>query len=70
MIILAAWLSKKINSPWLAAALGLILLGMGIYGLVENNMPTVIGIAIIVVGVINMCRLLPRPKEESAAINP
>jgi hypothetical protein len=64
MIILAAWLTKKINSPWLAAGLGLVLIGLGIYGLANDDMPTIIAILIIVVGVINMCRLLPKPKEQ------
>ena len=59
MIILAAWLSKKINSPWLAAFLGLVLIGVAIYGLAENDMPTLIAILIMVIGVINMLRLLP-----------
>jgi len=58
-VILAAWLSRKINNPWLAAALGALLIGLGIYGLVNDDMPTIIAILIIVVGVINMCRLLP-----------
>ena len=68
MVILAAWLSKKINSPWLAAALGVLLIGLGIYGLANDDMPTIIAIVIIVVGVINMCRLLPESKEQDPAI--
>lgn len=68
MVILAAWLSKKINSPWLAAALGVLLIGLGIYGLANDDMPTVIAILIIVVGVLNMCRLLPQPKGQDPAI--
>jgi hypothetical protein len=36
-------------------------------GLANDDMPAIIAILIIVVGVINMCRLLPRPKEQDAA---
>ena len=68
MIILAAWLTKKIHSPWLAAGLGLLLVGLGIYGFANDDMPTVIAILIIVVGVLNVCRLLPEPKKQDPAI--
>ena len=64
MVILGAWLSTKIKSPWLAAALGLLLIILGIYGLANDDMPTIIAILIIIVGVINMCRLLPDSKEQ------
>ena len=63
MIILAAWLTKKINSPKLAALLGLVLIGVAIYGKVNNDMPTAVAVIITVIGVINMLRLLPEPKE-------
>jgi hypothetical protein len=64
MIIAAAALSRKINSPWLAAALGLVLIVLGINGLIQANMPTIVAILIIVVGVINMLRLLPSGSED------
>ena len=67
MVVLAAWLSKKINSPWLAALLGLVLLGLGINGLASDNMPELVAIIIIVVGVMNMLRLLPEEDEEGTA---
>ena len=66
IVALGYWLSKKINSPWLAALLGLVLIGVGIYGLSNENMPTIVAILIIVVGVINMLRLLPQSKKEVA----
>ena len=62
MIILAAWLSRKINSPWMAALLGLILIGIASYGLYTDQIATVLAILIIVVGVMNLARLLPQPK--------
>ena len=68
IIILAGWLTKKINSPWLAAGLGTVLIGLGIYGLANSDMPTIIAVLIIVVGVMNMCRLLPHPKEQAPAV--
>lgn len=56
-------LSKKINSPWLAALLGLVLIGVAIYGLVEHDMATILAIIVIAVGVMNLLRLVPHPKE-------
>ena len=66
MIILAAWLSKKINSPWLAALLGLVLIGVAIYGLATDEIVTILAIVIIAVGVMNLLRLLPHPDEPVA----
>ena len=67
IVVIAGWLSKKISSPWLAAALGLLLIGLGIYGLANDDMPQIIAILIIVVGAINMCRLLPGAREQEPA---
>ena len=64
--MLSAWLSKKINSPRLAAVPGLVLIGVGINGLVSEDMPTIPAILIIVVGVIDVLRLLPQPDEQVA----
>ena len=66
VVLLGAWLSKKINSPALAALLGVVLIGVGIYGLSGDNMPEIAAILIIVVGVINVLRLLPQPAEKVA----
>ena len=63
MVIAVLWLSKKISSPWLAAGIGVILIGLGINGLASDNMPEVVAILIIVAGVINTLRLLPQPAE-------
>lgn len=62
-VVLAAWLSKNVNSLWLAAGLGLILIGVAIHGLVNNDMPTIIATLIMVTGVINLIRR-PPPAEE------
>ena len=66
MIILAAWLTKKINSPKLAAFLGLVLICVAIYGKVNNDMPTILAVIIVIIGVINMLRLIPEPREAAA----
>ena len=66
-VVIAAWLSKQISSPWLAAALGLLLIGLGIYGLADNDMPKLIAILIMVVGAINVCRLLPGARAQEPA---
>ena len=66
MIILAAWLSKKINSPRLAALLGLVLIGVAIYGLATDKIVTILAIVIIAVGVMNLMRILPHADEPAA----
>ena len=38
VVVLGAWLSKKIDSPRLAAALVLVLIGVGIYGLANEEL--------------------------------
>ena len=59
MIVLAAWLSRKIDNPWLAALLGLVLIGVAIYGVSTDQIVTLLAIIIIAVGVMNLLRLLP-----------
>ena len=59
MIVLAAWLSRKIDNPWLAALLGLVLIGVAIYGISTDQIVTLLAIIIIAVGVMNLLRLLP-----------
>ena len=59
MVILAAWLSKKIDNPWLAALLGVVLIGVAIYGVSTDQIVTILAIIIIAVGVMNLLRLLP-----------
>jgi hypothetical protein len=66
IIVLSAWLSKKINSPVLAALLGLVLIGTAIYGLAATDMPTVVAIVIVIVGVMNLLRLLPHSDEQAS----
>ena len=66
MVILAAWLSRKIQSPLLAAALGVVLIAVAIYGLTKDQMPTWMGVVVIVVGVMNVMRLLPEKGEPAA----
>ena len=67
MIVLAAWLSTKINSPRLAALLGVVLLLVAIYGVSQNSMPLALGVIISIVGVINLMRLLPQPDDDAVA---
>ena len=66
MIILAAWLSRKINSPRLAALLGMVLIGVAIYGLVSDQMVTILAIVVIAVGVMNLMRILPHAADPVA----
>lgn len=67
MVVLAAYLSKKINCPRLAALLGLVLLIIGINGLIDDDMPELAAILIIVVAVMNVLRLLPQHDDADTA---
>jgi hypothetical protein len=67
MAVLAAWLSSKIDNPWLTALLGVVLIGVAVVdGIVLQNMSTLAVILLIIVGVINLLRLLPHSNEQAA----
>lgn len=62
-MILLPRLARIFHHPWLAVLLGIILVGVGIYGLASGDMPTVFSIVIIVVGALNALRGVPQPAD-------
>ncbi len=58
-------LARALHHPGLAALLGLLLIGIGIYGLVSGNIPHLWSILILVVGALNFLRLVV-PRHEPA----
>jgi hypothetical protein len=51
----------------LAGFLGLVLLAVGIFGLATKDLPRWSSIVVIVVGALNLLRLLAKPDEDQAA---
>jgi uncharacterized membrane protein HdeD (DUF308 family) len=56
-------LARILHHPWLAVLLGIILVGVGIYGLASADIPTFFSILIIVVGALNALRGVPQPSD-------
>lgn len=66
-------IARSLHHPALAVVLGLVLLGVGIFGLVSGHIPKLWAILILVVGAINVLRAIPRPdahRSDDAAGNP
>ncbi len=59
MIILPR-LARTLHHPALAVLLGFVLIGVAIYGLVSGHIPRLWSIIILVVGLINVLRAIPR----------
>jgi hypothetical protein len=60
-------LARSLHHPALAGLLGLVLLGIGIYGLSSGHIPRLWSILIVVVGAINLLRMVVRhPDAEEA----
>jgi ABC-type Mn2+/Zn2+ transport system permease subunit len=66
-VIFLPRIAKTLHHPMLAAFLGLVLLAIGIYGLATKDIPKWWSIIIIVVGALNLLRLLAKPNENQAA---
>jgi hypothetical protein len=62
VIVLGAWLSKKINSMRMAAFV-LVLIVIAIHGLGTSDIPTIVAILILIVGGMDLARLLQTPSE-------
>jgi hypothetical protein len=63
-------IARSLHHPALAVVLGLVLLGVAIFGLVSGDIPKLWAILILVVGALNVLRAVPHPDanrpEESA----
>lgn len=60
-------IARTLHHPMLAGFLGLVLLAIGIFGLATKDLPKWSSIVIIVVGALNLLRLLAKPNEDQAA---
>ena len=55
-------MARSLYHPALAVGLGLVLLGVAIFGLVSGDIPKLLAILILVVGAINVLRAVPHPE--------
>ncbi len=54
-------IARSLHHPALAVVLGLVLLGVAIFGLVSGDIPKLWAILILVVGALNVLRAVPHP---------
>lgn len=69
-MILLPRLARALHHPGVAVFLGLVLLGIGSYGLSSGDIPRLWSILIIVVGAINVLRLIRKPPEPAQSTTP
>jgi hypothetical protein len=69
-MILLPRLARSLHHPGLAAALGVVLLGICIFGLISGDIPTLWAVLIGVVGAINLMRLLAPAPDEAVGKTP
>jgi|GEM_PF-1343531 hypothetical protein len=62
MIILPR-LARSLHHPALAGLLGLVLIGIGIFGLVSGHIGRVWSILLLVIGALNLLRLIVKESE-------
>jgi hypothetical protein len=58
-MVLLPRLARRLNSPAIATLLAVILVVVGIVGIVTDDIPTRWSIVVLVVGFINVIRLMP-----------
>jgi hypothetical protein len=54
-------IARSLHHPALAVVLGLLLVGVAVFGLVSGDIPKVWAILILVVGALNVLRAVPHP---------
>jgi hypothetical protein len=67
MVILPR-LARRLNSPAIATALAVILIAVGIFGVVTDDIRTGYAVVVLLVGVINLIRAMPYGRSERASI--
>ena len=66
MVILPR-LARSLQHPMLAGLLGVILIAIGLYGIIGNHIATGWSILLIVIGAINLLRLVVRQPDATPA---
>jgi hypothetical protein len=63
-MILLPRLMRALHHPGLAVLLGVVLIGVAVFGLATGDIKTVWAMIILVVGAINVLRAIPQPKDD------
>ena len=58
-MVLLPRLARRLNSPLIATVLAIVLIGVGIFGIVTDDIRTGYAVVVLIVGVINLIRALP-----------
>ena len=58
-MVLLPRLARALNSPAIATVLAVLLIGVGTFGLVTNDIPTGYAVVVLIVGIVNLIRALP-----------
>jgi hypothetical protein len=58
-MLLLPRLAQRLNSPAIATLLAVLLIGVAIFGLVTNDIPTGYAVVVLIVGIVNLIRALP-----------
>ena len=58
-MVLLPRLARALNSPAIATVLAVLLIGVGTFGLVTNDIPTGYAVIVLIVGIVNLIRALP-----------
>jgi hypothetical protein len=56
-------IARALHHPGIAAFLGIVLISIGIYGLASGDIPKLWAILVIVIGSINVMRLIRQPES-------
>jgi hypothetical protein len=65
LVIFLPRIARALHHPALAVMLGLLLLGIGSYGLVSGDIPTLWAGLIVAVGALNVLRFLRQPPDNA-----
>lgn len=58
-MVLLPRIARALNSPAVATLLAVLLVGVGVLGLVTDDIPTRWAIIVLIVGIINLIRAIP-----------
>ena len=58
-MVLLPRIARALNSPAVATLLAVLLVGVGIVGLITDDIPTRWAVIVLIVGIINLIRAIP-----------
>jgi hypothetical protein len=58
-MVLLPRIARRLNSPAIATLLAVVLIGVGILGIVTDDIRTGYAVVVLIVGIVNLIRALP-----------